>query len=85
MFVKKLPENMFRKMNSAEFSNRVMEIISAFNVKHKLMVKALLIENEIEYSNDQNNIVAKFNDNSILTVEFDNNDFIRKISGKLSL
>ena len=62
-----------------------MEIISAFNVKHKLMVKALLIENEIEYSNDQNNIVAKFNDNSILTVEFDNNDFIRKISGKLSL
>ena len=76
---------MFRKMDSAEFSNRVMEIISAFNVKHKLMVKALLIENEIEYSNDQNNIVAKFNDNSILTVEFDNNDFIRKISGKLSL
>ena len=45
----------------------------------------LLIENEIEYSNDQNNIVAKFNDNSILTVEFDNNDFIRNISGKLSL
>ena len=72
-------------MNSVEFSNRVMEIISTFNVKHKLMVKALLIENEIEYSNDQNNIVAKFNDNSILTVEFDNNDFIRNISGKLSL
>ena len=85
MFVKNLPENMFKKMNSVEFSNRVMEIISTFNVKHKLMVKALLIENEIEYSNDQNNIVAKFNDNSILTVEFDNNDFIRNISGKLCL
>ena len=32
------------------------------------MVKALLCENEIEYSDDNNSIVAKFNENSILTV-----------------
>ena len=85
MFVKNLPEYIFKKMNSVEFSNCVMEIISKFNVNHKLMVKALLSENEIEYSDDQNNIVAKFNENSILTVEFDNNDLIKKISGNLSI
>ena len=85
MFVKNLPEDMFKKMNSVEFSSRVIEIISKFNVNHKLMVKALLIENEIEYSDNQNNIVAKFNDNSILTIEFDTNDLLINISGNLSL
>lgn len=85
MFVKNLPEDIFKKMNSVEFSNRVIEIISTFNVNHKLMVKALLSENEIEYSDNQNNIVAKFNDNSILTVEFNNNNLLSDISGNLSL
>ncbi|MGN1310793.1 MAG: DUF6882 domain-containing protein [Clostridia bacterium] len=85
MFVKQLPEDIFKKMNSVEFSSRVMEIISTFNVNHKLMVKALLSENEIEYSNDKNNIIAKFNENSILTIEFDNNDLIKSMSGNLSL
>ena len=85
MFVKNLPEDIFKKMNSIEFSNYVMEIISEFNVNHKLMIKALLNENEIEYSDNQNNIVAKFNDKSILTIEFDNNNLLRNISGNLSL
>ena len=85
MFVKQLPEDIFKKMNSVEFSSRVMEIISTFNVNHKLMVKALLSENEIEYSNDKNNIIAKFNEISILTIEFDNNDLIKSMSGNLSL
>lgn len=85
MFVKQLPENIFKKMNSVEFSSRVMEIISTFNVNHKLMVKALLCENEIEYNDDNNNIIAKFNENSILTIEFDNNGLLKNISGNLSL
>ena len=72
-------------MNSVEFSNRVMEIISKFNVNHKLMVQAMLIENEIEHSVEGNNIIAKFNDKSILTVEFSEKDLINKISGNLSL
>ena len=80
-----LPESIFKKMNSVEFSSRVMEIISTFNVNHKLMVKALLCENEIEYSDDNNSIIAKFNENSILTVEFDNNGQLKNISGNLSL
>ena len=85
MFVKNLPEDIFKKMNSIEFSNCVMEIISEFNVNHKLMIKALLNENEIKYSDNQNSIVAKFNDKSIVTIEFDNNNLLRNISGNLSL
>ena len=85
MFVMNLPGDILKKMNSVEFSSCVMEIILTFNVNHKLMVKALLSENEIEYSDNQNNIVAKFNDNAILTIEFDNNDLLKNISGNLSL
>ena len=85
MFVKQLPENIFKKMNSVEFSSKVMEITSTFNVNHKLMVKALLCENEIDYNDNNNNIVAKFNENSVLTIEFDNNGLLKKVSGNLSL
>lgn len=85
MFVKQLPKNIFKKMNSVEFSSKVMEITSTFNVNHKLMVKALLCENEIDYNDDNNNIVAKFNENSVLTIEFDNNGLLKKVSGNLSL
>ena len=85
MFVKQLPENIFKKMNSVEFSSKVMEITSTFNVNHKLMGKALLCENEIDYNDDNNNIVAKFNENSVLTIEFDNNGLLKKVSGNLSL
>ena len=85
MFVKDLPNDIFRKMNSTEFTTRIMEIISTFNVNHKLMVEALLIENEIEYENYEKSIIAKFNENSIITVDFDNNGLIKNISGNLSL
>lgn len=85
MFVKNLPEDIFKKINSVEFSSCVMKIISTFNVDHKLMIKALLSENEIEYHDEQNNIIAKFNDDSILTIEFDNNNLLKNISGNLSL
>ena len=84
MFVKNLPEEIFKKMNSIEFSNLVMEIISTFDVNHKLMIKALLIENDIEYSENPTEIIAKFNDKSILTIKFDENETIN-ISGNLSL
>ena len=84
MFVKNLPEDIFRKMNSIEFSSRVMEIISTFNVNHKLMVEALLKENDIEYRIEENNIIAKFNEESILTVEFYDHGAIKNISGKLN-
>ena len=59
-----------------------MEIISTFDVDHRLMVKALLIENEIDYRENKDNIVAVFDEESQLTVEFDNGA-IKSISGNL--
>ena len=85
MFVKDLPAHIFKRMNSVEFSNRVTEIISKFNVNYKLMIKALLLENEIDYTEEENTIIAKFNDDSIITVLFDNNDLMKKISGNVNL
>lgn len=84
MFVKNLPESIFKKINSLEFSNRVMEIISKFNVNQRLMVEAILIENEIEYNKDKDaNIIARFNEKSILTIKFNDNRVT--ISGNLSV
>lgn len=85
MFVKDLPEKIFKKMNSVEFVNAIMEISSTFNVNHKLMVKALLYENEIECIENKNDILAVFNENSIITINFNDNEFIKNISGNLSL
>ena len=85
MFVKGLPEEIFKKINPIEFSSCIMQIISKFNVNHKLMIKALLTENEIKYTVEENNILAKFNEHSIITVEFDSSDRIINFSGNLSL
>ncbi len=84
MFVKNLPDTLFKEMNSIEFSNRVMEIISTFNVNHRLMVKALLIENNIQFNESQNEIIAKFNEKSVLTIKFNEKGLVN-ISGNLSL
>ena len=85
MYMKNLPDELFRKINSAEFSSMVPQIISNSNVKHRLLVEAILIENEIEYHKDNNNIIAKFNEQSVLTIEFGENDLIKSINGNLSL
>lgn len=84
MFVKNLPDNLFEKINSIEFSNKVMAIVTTFNVNPKLMIKALLIENDIKYIENPNEIIAKFNEKSILTIKFDENGSLN-ISGGASL
>ena len=84
MFVKNLPDVILKKINSIEFTSYVMQIISTFNVNHKLLVKALLIENEITYESNQNNIIVKFDENSILTVQFNEKELIKNISGNLA-
>lgn len=83
MLVKQLPEFIFEKITANEFSSIVMETISKFRVKHKLLVKSLLIENEIEYSEEDNNIIAKFDNELILTIEFNDKDLLTSISGNL--
>jgi len=83
MFVKNLPDDIFRKMEPREFVVGIPEILSNFYVDHRLMIQGLLNENNIEYQMDENSIVAKFNENAIITISFDEKDFITGISGNL--
>lgn len=85
MFVKNLPKDIFKRINSLEFANSMMEIIGAFDVNHKLLVKAVLIQNGIEYVEEGNDIIAKFNEQSVISVQFDGSERITKINGNLSL
>ena len=82
MFVKKLPKELFRRMTASEFSASVMEIIGQFVVDHKLLVKALLIENDYPFEEEENKIIAKFSEKSVLAIEF--NKISTKISGYLN-
>ena len=79
---KKLPKELFRRMTASEFSASVMEIIGQFVVDHKLLVKALLIENDYPFEEEENKIIAKFSEKSVLTIEF--NKISTKISGYLN-
>lgn len=85
MFVKKLPDELFRRMNSVEFTSSVMEIIAKFTVNHRLLVKALLIENDYEFEERENKIIAKFSDKSIMTIEFKDKNILKRILENASL
>ena len=84
MFVKNLPDNIFEKIKPEEFATTIMSIISSFDVNHKLLVKALLIENDIDFVDNNDNIVAKFNENSNFIVKFNDKGLITNISGGLN-
>lgn len=84
MFVKELPEEIFRKISSVEFSTAVMEMVATFKTNHKLMIKALLIENDIPFIDEDKNLKARFNEESEITVEFDDNYCLKNIYGMLS-
>ena len=84
MYVKNLSDEIFRKMNPNEFSNCILEIISNYDVDHRLMVKALLIENDYEYEEKNNIIIAKFSNDSKLNIVFDEKNRLVKIEGNIS-
>jgi len=83
MFVKNLPDDIFQTIEPREFVTRIPEIISRFDVDHRLMIQALLTENDIEYQIDEKSIVAKFSEDAIITISFNENGLITGISGKL--
>ena len=83
MFVKDLPADIFRKLEAREFPPLLMQILSEHDVDHKLMVEALLSENDIAYEVADGKIVANFGGNSVLNVEFNADGFVSGISGNL--
>ena len=83
MFVKNLPDSIFRKIEAYEFTTFVMDVISKFDVNHILLVKSILLDNSIDFVETNNSIIAKFKD-STLTINFNENDLIESISGGLN-
>lgn len=83
MFVKDLPANIFEKVGSNTFIATVMEIISNFNVNHRLMIKAFLTENDCKYIETENSIIADFSEVSKIMFTF-NGDIFKKAEGNLN-
>ena len=83
MFVKNLPDSIFAKVEPNSFISTVMDILSTFNVNAKLMVKAFLIENDCEYTENENNIIGIFSDKSKIVFKFDGDNLI-SASGNLN-
>lgn len=75
MFVKNLPKNIFRPIESYELFGVINEIISTFNVDSKLMVKALLMESDIAFEEENDKIIAIFPERSKIEFEFEGNNF----------
>lgn len=83
MFIENLPNTIFEKIGSDKFIPRVIEIISNFDVNHKIMIKSFLINNGCTYEEQGNNVIAKFSENSIITFSFNNSEQLTNIDGQL--
>lgn len=83
MFVKDLPASIFERVGSNTFIATVMEIISNFDVNHRLMIKAFLIENGCSFVENNNEIIADFSETSKITFKFDGN-ILKSTSGHIS-
>ena len=59
----------------------VNECISAYELDHKLFIKGLLLGSEIKFSENKDEIVAKFKDNVIFS--FDELNRLTSVSAKL--
>ena len=84
MFVKNLPDIIFERIHSEEFSTFIVDVISNFDVDHRLLVKSVLIENDIDFIDNDNSIVVRFSNDSILKVDFNDKGLIKGISGEMN-
>ncbi len=75
MFVKSLPENIFSKLKSTELFSLITDITSNFNVNAKLMIKALLMEMEYNFVEENNKLITDFSPDSKIEIEFDGDNF----------
>ena len=66
---------------ASEVVSVVNECISAYELDHRLFVKGLLLGSEIKFSENKDEIVAKFKDE--LSFKFDDLNRLTDISAKL--
>jgi hypothetical protein len=75
MLVKNLPEEIFKSADSNELNARFLELLEYEVISQRLMLKALLSENGISFIENENEIIAKFSEESVFTYKFNENNF----------
>ena len=83
MIFNKLPEKIFAPIDTNKFLNRTMEIISSFNINHRLMIKAFAINNKNSFEENLDNIKVYFENDTEFIFEFDNKNRIINDKGKM--
>lgn len=53
-------KNLTQNISAEKFIPRVMEIISKYNIDHKLMIKSFLLDNNCTYDEDENILIGNF-------------------------
>lgn len=76
-------QNINADISSSKFVSRVMEIMSKYDVNHKLMIKSFLINNHCDYTEDGQTLVGLFNDSKIY-FKFDDYGNMESASGSLN-
>lgn len=82
MFVKNIPDTIFESMKSSEISGIILEIISIFDVDHRIMVKALLNESGCTYEEKADSMTVNLPNGSLFNIYFEN-DILATIEGNL--
>jgi len=83
MFVKNLPEDIFKPVPAQRFFQIVMHIVQNYPVNAKEMIESFLIENETEYLGEENKITAFFEDHTEIEFQFKENQLV-KVKGNLN-
>jgi hypothetical protein len=83
MFVKNLPENIFKRITFSEFYHFISKIIEDFGtncIDPKLLIESMLIENDIEYKVEK---LSDFEYNTLIVAKFDEHNSVKILFGDL--
>lgn len=83
MFVKNLPEEIFKPVPAQRFFQIAMHIVQNYRVNAKKMIESFLIENETEYLAEENKITAFFENDTEIEFQF-KEDKLVKVKGNLN-
>jgi len=83
MFVKNLPEDIFKPVPAQRFFQIAMHIVQHYRVNAKKMIESFLIENETEYLAEENTITAFFENDTEIEFQF-KEDKLVKVKGNLN-
>lgn len=79
-----LLKNLTVNITAEKFISRVMEIISKYELNHKLMIKSFLLNNDCTFEEDANILIANFPNDIKVKIIFDDQERLSNIESQLS-